>query len=253
MCTIVLLRRHSHEWPLLMATNRDEMLGRPWLPPGRHWSEHPGVVAGLDRLGGGSWLGVNDRGVAAAVTNRTGTLGPVSGKHSRGELILKALTCPDAATAAEELSGLNQLDYRAFNLIVADAEGVFWIFHRDGETGEGIGYTEVPEGLSMLTDRGLNDFRSDRIRRYLPQFRAALYPDPDAKDGWASWKELLADRRFDSDAGPRSAMTLSDAGFGTLSSSLIAVPAHARSGGHKVEWLFAAGPSDRTPYYRIDA
>ncbi|MGY9055065.1 MAG: NRDE family protein, partial [Alphaproteobacteria bacterium] len=36
MCTVVILRRPGHAWPLLMAANRDEMRGRAWSPPGRH-------------------------------------------------------------------------------------------------------------------------------------------------------------------------------------------------------------------------
>lgn len=231
-----------------MATNRDEIRGRPWLPPGRHWPEQPDVVAGLDRLGGGSWLGVNDRGLVATVTNRTGTLGPASGKKSRGELILKALENTGAATAARVLSGLDPGAYRAFNMIVADASGVFWLHHREGE---GIGCQDVPEGISMLTDRDLNDPRSERIRRYLPEFAAALEPDPEAEDGWSSWKLLLGDRQFDRKVGPRSAMTFSDGEFATLSSSLIALPATGKPLGQRLLWSFAAGPSDRESYRNV--
>ena len=71
MCTVVILRRPDHRWPVLIGANRDEMIDRPWKPPGRHWPDRPEVVAGLDILAGGSWLGINDWGVAAAVLNRT--------------------------------------------------------------------------------------------------------------------------------------------------------------------------------------
>ena len=32
MCTLIWLLRPDHDWPLLLATNRDEMIDRPWLP-----------------------------------------------------------------------------------------------------------------------------------------------------------------------------------------------------------------------------
>ncbi len=32
MCTVVLLRRPEHEWPLLVAANRDERVSRAWDP-----------------------------------------------------------------------------------------------------------------------------------------------------------------------------------------------------------------------------
>ena len=63
MCTAAILRRPGHAWPLILAANRDEMTGRPWLPPGRHWPDRPETVAGQDQLSGGSWLGVNDHGL----------------------------------------------------------------------------------------------------------------------------------------------------------------------------------------------
>ena len=49
MCTVVILRRPGHPWPIVFAANRDEMLDRPWQAPGRHWPDRPEVVAGLDR------------------------------------------------------------------------------------------------------------------------------------------------------------------------------------------------------------
>ena len=48
MCTFVILRRHGHEWPVIVGANRDEMIGRPWQAPARHWPDRPEVVAGLD-------------------------------------------------------------------------------------------------------------------------------------------------------------------------------------------------------------
>jgi hypothetical protein len=46
-----------------------------------------GIRAGLDRLTGGSWLDLDDRGVVpAAVLNKVGTLGPGDGKKDRGAI-----------------------------------------------------------------------------------------------------------------------------------------------------------------------
>lgn len=91
MCTLVILRRPGHDWPVLLAANRDEMAGRPWEPPGRHWPDRDEVVGGIDLESGGSWLARNDHGVVAAILNRAGSLGPAPGKRTRGELVLDAL------------------------------------------------------------------------------------------------------------------------------------------------------------------
>ena len=104
MCTVIILRRPDHEWPVIIGANRDEMNNRPWKPPARHWEDRPDVIAGLDETAGGTWLGVNEDGVVAAVLNRFGTLGPAEGKRSRGELPLEALDHADAVDAAQALA-----------------------------------------------------------------------------------------------------------------------------------------------------
>src|SRR6266852_2729393 len=133
MCTLVILRRPEHRWPVLIGANRDEMIDRASQPPGRHWPDRPELVAGLDLLAGGAWLGVNDWGVAAAVLNRQGSLGPAPGMRSRGELVLEALDHADAVAAAEALSHLDPSAYRSFNLVVADNRDGFWLRHSDEE------------------------------------------------------------------------------------------------------------------------
>src|SRR6185295_1626446 len=106
MCTVVLLSRPGHAWPVLIGANRDEMVDRAWDPPARHWADRPEVIAGRDRLAGGSWLGINDHGVVACVLNRRHTLGPDAHKRSRGELVLEALDHADAVDAAGALAAL---------------------------------------------------------------------------------------------------------------------------------------------------
>ena len=76
MCTVVVLVRPGHAWPLMLAANRDERLDREWDPPGDYGPDYPGVIAGRDRSGGGTWMGVNRHGVVATVLNRQGSLGP---------------------------------------------------------------------------------------------------------------------------------------------------------------------------------
>lgn len=253
MCTLVILRRTDSPWPLLVAANRDELRTRPWRPPGRHWPDRADVVAGLDELAGGSWLGLNDHGVVAGILNRVGTLGPAAGKRSRGELVLEALDHADATAAATALAELDPDAYRPFNLVVADARDAYWLRHAGGLPGFGFRVHDgswrevepgrmpglepprgrvtrpvechpIPVGLSMLTARELNDATSPRIAHFLPRFRAAPPPVPESDD-WQAWIELLGDTTS-SDGDPRSAMTIITGGdYGTVCSTLIALPA----------------------------
>jgi hypothetical protein len=259
MCTVVILRRPGHPWPLIFAANRDEMLARPWRPPGRHWPERPEVVAGLDETAGGSWLGLNDHGVLAGVLNRVSSLGPAAGKRSRGELVLEALDHADATAAVAYLSRLNPAAYCSFNLVIADTRDAFWLRNlgedpESGHAAERIETFELPAGLSMITARDRNDPDSARIRAYLPRFEAAEPPDP--KTGkWNAWTRILKSRDVGQCEGPEAAMTIvTDFGFGTVSSSLIALPGPPKSlrGPHnRPVWHFAAGRPDETRYRKV--
>ncbi|MFQ5766245.1 MAG: NRDE family protein [Rhodospirillales bacterium] len=262
MCTLVILRRPGHDWPLVFAANRDEMTDRLWLPPGRHWPDRPEVTAGRDELAGGTWLGLNDFGVVAGILNRPGSLGPRPGTRSRGELPLEALDHAEAREAAAALAAIDPTSYRSFNLVVADARTAFWIRSAGGGDAsaggaggaggaDSVQATPVPEGLSMITAHDMNDTSSPRIRRYRPLFEKAPAPDPDAND-WAGWQALMAGRDADADDGPEGAMTIvTEEGFGTVSSSLIALPAPGRTDARPV-WLFAPGRPDETPYSAIE-
>ncbi len=245
MCTVVILYRPGHDWPLLLAANRDEMIDRPWDAPGRHWPDRAEVVAGRDRLAGGTWLGLNDDGMVAGILNRRHSLGPGAGFRSRGELPLEALDHAEAAVAAEAISHLETTSYRPFNMVIADNRGAFWL--RSAGDGSGVEVMELPQGLSMITAYDRNDPASPRMRLYLPRFQEAEPPDP-ASGTWGSWAHILASRLHDTESGPGGAMTVvTDTGFGTVSSSLMALPAADRFGIRPV-WLFAAGRPGEVPY-----
>lgn len=243
MCSVIILRRPGAAWPVLIAANRDEMAERPWRPPARHWPERADVVAGLDVLAGGTWLGLNDAGVVAGVLNRINTLGPAPGLQSRGELPLLALAAPCARAAADTLARLDPGAYRPFNLFVIDHRDGFWVRAAAADPGgpaaAAIEIFALPAGVSMLTAHDRNDVRSPRIRRFLPRFAAAPAPVPERGE-WRAWVELLADRSAEPGAGPGGAMTvITPTGFGTVSMSLLALP--AAGGAEAVRWLFAAG------------
>ncbi len=249
MCTLILLFRPEHRWPLILGANRDEMRDRPWRAPGRHWPAQPEVVAGLDLLGGGSWLGLNRAtGVVAAILNRRGSLGPQPGKRSRGELVLRALAAETATAAAAELAGVAPADYRSFNLVIADRQAAVWLRHLGPEAGRGPEVHALPTGLTLLTAGDRNDPSSPRIRRYLPRLEAAPAPDPGAGH-WAAWQAILADRGDPAGSDPMAAMNLDlPSGFGTVSSSLIALGPESAAKGPELQWFFAAGRPDEAPF-----
>lgn len=235
VCTVVVLIRPGHPWPLVLAANRDERLDRAWDPPAAWWPDRPGVIAGRDRTAGGTWMGLNRHGVVVAVLNRQGSLGPAPGKRSRGELPLLALAQPTAEVAAQAIVALDAGQWRSFNLVLADAAGAVFL------RGLGQGHPQAQHltpGLHMVTAHDPDDLDSPRVARHLPRFAAA--PPPDPVHGCQAWQELLSDQQGEAaeqlDVAPHG-------GFGTVCSSLLALPAQ----GPPV-WLFAAGPPHAAPF-----
>jgi len=246
MCSVIVLFRPGHDWPILWASNRDEMLDRPWLPPGRHWPDRPEVVAGRDALAGGSWLGINDSGLVAGILNRVNSLGPTPGKRSRGELVLDALDLADATDAVAMLTGLNSKAYRPFNMVIADNTQAFWLWHADGKVSAEV----LPPGYSMITAHDRNDPLSRRIRHYLPQWELADVPKPESGD-WQAWEKLLACREIAPGGTVFDSMNIvSNTGFGTVSSSLIALPGVQHQNRRPV-WRFTPARPDKAAWQGV--
>jgi uncharacterized protein with NRDE domain len=251
MCSVVILLRPGHDWPVILGANRDEMKSRPWAPPARHWPDRPDVVAGIDKLAGGSWMGLNDHGLVAAIMNRMNSLGPAAGKRSRGELVLEALDQADARAAAGFLTDLDPEAYRPFNLVLADNRDAFWLRNLGSrEEGRGVTVERIPPGVSMLTAHDRNDrAHSKRIAHFLPQFEQAPVPDPTASD-WQGWEALLKDRTPAPGGTVYDAMCiLGENGFETVSSSLLALPKAGLD--RRAIWRFAAGRPDLLPYENL--
>jgi hypothetical protein len=237
VCTVLVLLRPDHPWPLIVAANRDERRDRAFQAPGRWWPGAPRIVAGRDVLGGGSWFGVNDDGVVATIVNGLHRLGPLDGKASRGELVLRALREPDATAAARFAGALAPERYRGFTLLLADRRAAFAV-SSDERT---VRVDALAPGHHMITPEGCDVVSSPRYAAHFAAFRSAPPPEP-ASDEWTAWTELL--RRVDDD-DPHRAMTVAMGDeLGTVCSTLLALPA-ARSA---PLMRFANGPPTQVPY-----
>jgi hypothetical protein len=238
VCTVLLLLRPDDPWPLLVGANRDERRDRPFEPPGRHWPDAPGIVAGRDVLGGGSWFGVNDDGVVATIVNGMQRLGPLEGKASRGELVLRVLRERDAGAAARVAGAVPPDRYRGFTLLLADRRAAFAV------TGDerSIAVAPLAPGYHMVTPDGCDVPSSPRFAAHFGALRAAAPPAPAAGD-WTSWTDLLT--QSDDDDPHRATIVTGIDGFGTVSSTLLALPADRSE---PPVLLFAHGPPSVAPY-----
>src|SRR5262249_28656701 len=80
---------------------------------------------------GGTWLGLNERGLFVGVTNRFGVPRDER-RESRGKLVLEALAAPSARALHERLAALSPNRFNAFHLFYADRFGAY-VTSCDGE------------------------------------------------------------------------------------------------------------------------
>lgn len=120
MC-IAVFAWHSHpDYPLIVASNRDEFYTRT-TRPAAWWGQQVSLLAGRDEEAGGTWLGVNRDGRFALVTNVRAPTERNPHAPSRGALVVAALQAGDDVRPWLAATAQRTQTYNGFNLLVGDA------------------------------------------------------------------------------------------------------------------------------------
>ncbi len=231
MCLLAVFFRVVEDAPVIVGANREEYYARGGEPP-RLLDGSVRVIAGIDPVAGGTWLGLNAHGVLIAVTNRPKSQLPAQ-PRSRGLLTRQLLGCESAAQAVEMAT--RELDanrYAGCNFLCADAESAVVI-----QAGDWLRVRMLPPGIHVLANRDVNDHADVRVmhaRHWLGQRQYGC-----SQQCIAALEELCAQ---DGSDGP--AISYRQAERGTVSSSIIAVRQPVATS----IYLHAQGPPDRTPY-----
>jgi uncharacterized protein with NRDE domain len=160
MCLLLLWTSAHADFDLLLAGNRDEFYRRPAAPPGILLRD-PLIVAGKDLEAGGTWMGRNEFGLVAAITNRYGSrLNPPPDPRSRGEIVLEVLKHTDAGSAAQSVAALPLERYRGFNLLFGDRRG-FYFFG----SAAGAPPRKLEPGFHALSNSTLDDLSWPKVAR----------------------------------------------------------------------------------------
>jgi uncharacterized protein with NRDE domain len=197
MCLVLVAWRVHPRYPLIVAANRDEFYARPTLPA-RRWPGASGMIAGQDLEAGGSWMGVDDAGRFAAVTNfRELEQGPADAR-SRGELVTDYLLrdAPVQSYLAELAERADQ--YRGYNLLLTDGGELYCASNR------GAPIRLLPPGVHGVCNGPLDSDwpKVKRGRRLLAKAVDRIEPSP------KQLLELLRDQTQPDDE------TLPDTGIG---------------------------------------
>ncbi len=123
MCLIVFdWRPDTSDGPIFtVAANRDEFFQRT-TDPMNWWADAPHVLAGRDRVGGGTWLGMTRDGRFAALTNYRAPHETRADAPTRGTLVSNWLTGNHTDTPLDYLQRVAQSGalYNGFNLLAGD-------------------------------------------------------------------------------------------------------------------------------------
>ena len=175
-CTLIAYWNPDAESPLIIGANRDEDLDRPAEP---YAMREGGIYCPLD-VRGGTWLGMNDHGVFASLTNLEAP--HVRGMSSRGNLVLDPLKTTRASEGFIKVAKLLQDNkYNAFNLFLIDR--LKFITVSKGEGFPSIGRETAP-GLHIATRWGIDTWDQPRCR----YIKETLEQDMSNE----TWKKLLA-------------------------------------------------------------
>jgi hypothetical protein len=274
VCTVVISLAPAEPMPLLLLGFRDELTGRPWQPPARHWSGSP-LVGGRDEQAGGTWLAVHPQiPRVACILNGRGAQAPPQTRHSRGELPLRA-----AAEGQQALKDLHDqrdtlASYDPFLLICADLSSALMLswdgtgaalenFEPDQThiiTNAGHIYPPAPEqdpaqapeqdsAQAPEQDSAPTDAKAGHFGAKFAAHRPDADPAATIKDAWGDWLTLAGGDGL-SDTDPAAIVVrheLPDGRvYGTTSVSLVAL------GAHGLRYDFQPVPADPTTWYPVD-
>ncbi len=144
--------------------NRDERKTRGvGAPPVLRQQAGVSFAAPIDPDAGGTWIGVNDRGVTICLLNRYGDtpLDPPGPRPSRGLLVLELLVARAAALAIERVERRPLDELLPFTICAVDAAGVV---HLADWTGSELLVTATTRPGLVRTSSGSDQRQAEVLR-----------------------------------------------------------------------------------------
>lgn len=188
MCSIVLAFKTDPERPFVMGANRDENLDRPALGTAIWEIDGTTILAPRDQVAGGTWIGINQKGLVAAVTNRFGESRDPTLK-SRGDLVTLALEHRSAEEARGWAKQLMAEEFNPFHLLVADLYGGFIVVGRH----QSQTMVDLIPGVYVLTERSHAGTEVPRERVFSEAFQQDLPTLSELKTLMSQHKRLSLD------------------------------------------------------------
>ena len=167
MCILFVAIKAHPEYPLIVCANRDEFHHRPTAPAYR-WTTSPAIYAGQDKQAGGTWLGINEQGQFAGLTNIRG-IEQQDGVRSRGELVVNSLTQHQFNS---QWLIEHSVNYNPFNLVFEQHNQLFCFNSKTLTT------TELKSGFYAISNGALDDIwpkmakGRQQLQNYIKQMKS---------------------------------------------------------------------------------
>jgi uncharacterized protein with NRDE domain len=149
MCIILFSYKSNPEYPLILASNRDEFYERP-AAPAAFWDDSPELLAGRDLKQCGTWLGITKSGRVASLTNFRAPYSVMEDAPTRGELVTGFLKGREAPTSYIESICRNAPHYNGFNLLFGYVDDLYYF------SNKGNIFEQVTPGLHGLSNQHLD-------------------------------------------------------------------------------------------------
>lgn len=232
MCLLILIQGLDPEYPLLVASNRDEDRSRKASPPGLYVGARQRMLSPRDRRSGGTWLAVSQGGMFAGITNIAAAAHrPLP--TTRGLLPHLALDQEDLDAASGAVQAeLEASTYNAFQLLISNGRQTRILCYRDGQLRE-----HASEETLLVVS---NEHQPGQLA--LPGVDRALAAGLSPAERLDRLRPLLLD---EGDISGHRILKKGDGDHGTVSSSLIAIPKRDIT---RLIWLYAPGPPDQHEY-----
>ncbi|WP_423189319.1 NRDE family protein [Alkalibacterium sp. f15] len=177
MCLITISYKQYPAYPLIIIQNRDESYTRESQPI-HIWKDIPDILAGRDKLHGGTWAGITKSGRVASLTNRLfEALSAGEPSLSRGKLVKDFLEGHHSPDIFLQYLRVNRFNYESYQLVFGTIDDLHVYSNATDQ------HRVLQPGLHSLSSTN-DDLSSHKVNRSLHLVGEYLkgHPEPNLDD-----------------------------------------------------------------------
>ena len=132
MCTTLFSYNFNPNYPIIIASNRDEFYERPTSDVS-FWNKHPNIIGGIDKKYLGTWLGMSKEGKIGILTNFRDPKNHQKNLKSRGLLLKNFLTEDVSIDDFIQMLKKNKDEYNGYNILFGDISKMVYYSNKENK------------------------------------------------------------------------------------------------------------------------